>query len=75
MTLKKLKLLIHQKKEEKTGIKVSFTLERKITGNKYLKEDQRSIQQSYISWEWPTSMLILTLLSTYKETVQQKITL
>jgi hypothetical protein len=49
MTLKKLKLLIHQKKEEKTGIKVSFTLERKITGNKYLKEDQRSIQQSYIS--------------------------
>jgi hypothetical protein len=54
---------------------VSFTLERKITGNKYLKEDQRSIQQSYISWEWPTSMLILTLLSTYKETVQQKITL
>jgi hypothetical protein len=52
MALKKLKLLIHQKKKKKgkkTGIKVSFTLKRKIIGNKYLKEDQRSIQQSYIS--------------------------
>jgi hypothetical protein len=50
MALKKLKLLIHQKKKEKkTGIKVSLTLKRKIIGNKYLKEDQRSIQQSYIS--------------------------
>ena len=60
MALKKLKLLIHQKKKgKKTGIKVSFTLKRKIIGNKYLKEDQRSIQQSYISWEWAMSMLIL----------------
>jgi hypothetical protein len=38
-----------KKKRKKTGIKVSFTLKRKIIGNKYLKEDQRSIQQSYIS--------------------------
>jgi hypothetical protein len=38
-----------KKKGKKTGIKVSFTLKRKIIGNKYLKEDQRSIQQSYIS--------------------------